>query len=233
MLFENDSEFVDKYNCNYDNSENTNEYDREPYFIGLDIGTNSVGWAVAYADDYKDKVKYQLVRKNNKDLWGVRLLESASTAANRRIKRCARRRLNRKKQRISLLQQLFNEPIASIDPGFFIRLKESHLHLGDRDSQNNNQINSLFNDITFNDKAYFKKYPTIYHLRHVLTTDEAKDIKDPRLLYLAINHMLKHRGNFLYDDQDFEGDNITSISELLQNLVNSYNNLGSSRIFLD
>ena len=225
MLFENDSEFVDKYNCNYDNSENTNEYDREPYFIGLDIGTNSVGWAVAYADDYKDKVKYQLVRKNNKDLWGVRLLESASTAANRRIKRCARRRLNRKKHRISLLQQLFNEPIASIDPGFFIRLKESHLHLGDRDSQNNNQINSLFNDITFNDKAYFKKYPTIYHLRHALTTDEAKDIKDPRLLYLAINHMLKHRGNFLYDDQDFEGDNITSISELLQNLVNSYNNL--------
>ena len=35
------------------------------YYLGLDMGTNSVGWAV------KDK-EYRLMRAKGKDLWGVR-----------------------------------------------------------------------------------------------------------------------------------------------------------------
>ena len=35
------------------------------YYLGLDIGTDSVGWAVTDCN-------YKLLRANNKSLWGVR-----------------------------------------------------------------------------------------------------------------------------------------------------------------
>lgn len=38
------------------------------YYIGLDIGTNSVGWAVTDPE-------YNIIRKNGKSLWGVRLFD--------------------------------------------------------------------------------------------------------------------------------------------------------------
>ncbi|MBQ1887514.1 MAG: hypothetical protein II166_02460, partial [Firmicutes bacterium] len=85
------------------------------YYIGLDIGTNSVGWAVT------DK-EYNLCRHKKRDLWGIRLFESAETADTRRISRTTRRRLERRKWRIDLLQDLFSEEINRIDPTFFTRL---------------------------------------------------------------------------------------------------------------
>ena len=44
------------------------------YYIGLDVGTNSVGWAVT--EEF-----YNILRAKGKDLWGVRLFEKADTAA--------------------------------------------------------------------------------------------------------------------------------------------------------
>ena len=41
------------------------------YNIGLDIGTNSVGWAVVESE------KQKVLRKGNKKLWGVRLFDEA------------------------------------------------------------------------------------------------------------------------------------------------------------
>ena len=52
------------------------------YYIGLDMGTSSLGWAVT--DD-----KYRLLRKKGKDMWGVRLFDEADTAAARRTNRVA------------------------------------------------------------------------------------------------------------------------------------------------
>ena len=50
------------------------------YYVGLDIGTNSVGWAVT--DE-----KYNLCKFKKKDMWGIRLFESGKTAetARRRV----------------------------------------------------------------------------------------------------------------------------------------------------
>ena len=56
------------------------------YYIGLDMGTSSLGWAVT--DD-----KYRLLRKKGKDMWGVRLFDEADTAAARRTNRVAKRRI--------------------------------------------------------------------------------------------------------------------------------------------
>ena len=68
------------------------------YNIGLDIGTGSVGWCLTDENGYLLKVN----RKGNNgntyrnSAWGVRLFESADTAADCRIKRSTRRRYRQK-----------------------------------------------------------------------------------------------------------------------------------------
>lgn len=150
---------------------------KKAYYLGLDIGTNSVGWAVTDPE-------YNVIKKNGKALWGVRLFAEANTAAERRAFRGARRRLQRRKQRINLLQELFAAEIAKVDMGFFQRLEESRLYVEDR-SAGNRQKNALFNDVHFKDKDYFQNYATIYHLRKELM--ESREPHDIRLVYLAIH----------------------------------------------
>lgn len=157
-------------------------------FIGLDMGTNSVGWTATDEN-------YEVIKKNGKALWGIRLFDEAQTAEDRRMHRIARRRIERRSRRIDLLQELFAQEICKKDPGFYQRLNESGLYEEDKTVH---QTNSLFNDVDFNDKAYYKKYPTIYHLRHALMTENHPF--DVRLVYLAIHHILKHRGHFLFEN---------------------------------
>ena len=157
-------------------------------FIGLDMGTTSVGWAATDEN-------YEVIKKNGKALWGIRLFDEAQTAEDRRMHRIARRRIERRSRRIDLLQELFAQEICKKDPGFYERLNESGLHEEDKSIR---QANSLFNDDDYDDKAYHKKYPTIYHLRHALMTENHPF--DVRLVYLAIHHILKHRGHFLFEN---------------------------------
>lgn len=82
------------------------------YFMGLDLGTGSLGWAVT-------DTEYKIIRAHGKALWGVRLFDGANTAEERRGFRTARRRLDRRNWRIELLQELFDAEINKIDPGFF------------------------------------------------------------------------------------------------------------------
>ena len=153
------------------------------YYLGLDIGTDSVGWAVTDPD-------YNILKFNGKAMWGVHLFEEGKTADERRGFRILRRRYQRRKQRISLLRELLSEEIAKVDPGFYSRQDESYLHYEDRKEP--------FVGIGIDDKEYHKKYPTIYHLRKDLaTTNEKPDI---RLVYLAIHHILKYRGHFLFEN---------------------------------
>ena len=46
---------------------------QEDYFIGLDVGTDSVGWAAS-------DTNYNLLKCNQKALWGVRLFDEAHSA---------------------------------------------------------------------------------------------------------------------------------------------------------
>ena len=161
--------------------------EQKDYYIGLDIGTNSVGWAVVDEG-------YQLCRFKKYDMWGVRLFDSAETAAERRMNRVNRRRNRRKKQRIDLLQGLFAEEIAKIDRTFFVRLNESRLHPEDKSTAFRHP---LFNDPNYTDVDYYKEYPTIYHLRKELM--DSAEPHDIRLVYLALHHILKNRGHFLIE----------------------------------
>lgn len=166
----------------------------EDYYIGLDIGTSSVGWAVTDEN-------YKIPKFNGKKMWGVRLFEEAKTAKERRIQRGARRRLNRRKERINLLQNFFAVEISKIDKKFFLRLKNSDLYREDKDKKLMSKY-SLFNDKKFNDKDYYKKYPTIHHLIMDLINDNSK--KDIRLVYLACHYLLKNRGHFIFEGQKFD-----------------------------
>ena len=164
---------------------------KQDYFLGLDMGTGSLGWAVTDST-------YQVMRKHGKALWGTRLFESASTAEERRMFRTARRRLDRRNWRIQVLQEIFSEEISKVDPGFFLRMKESKYYPEDkRDAEGNcpELLYALFVDDNYTDKDYHKDYPTIYHLRKMLM--ETTEIPDIRLVYLVLHHMMKHRGHFL------------------------------------
>ena len=163
---------------------------KQPYSIGLDIGTNSVGWAVINEGFDLRKYKHQ-------NMWGAHLFDEAQKAATRRSFRSSRRRLARRKRRVTLLQQIFNNEVQKVDPRFYLRLSESMLHSGDKNSALELDANILFADHSFTDKSYREKYPTIYHLRSDLFHNSAK--QDIRLVYLALHHIIKYRGNFLVE----------------------------------
>lgn len=65
------------------------------------------------------------MRKGSKSLWGVRLFEEAKTAAERRSFRSTRRRYDRRRNRIKLLQEEFQEEMNKVDNQFFQKMQES------------------------------------------------------------------------------------------------------------
>lgn len=164
--------------------------EKQEYYLGLDMGTSSVGWAVT-------NTKYELLRKKGKDMWGIREFDEASSAADRRIHRTNRRRRQRQVVRLGLLKSYFSGEIAKIDPDFFIRLENSKYFLEDKDERVRTK-NGVLNDDNYKDVDYYRDYPTIFHLRQALLDIDNKGEKfDVRLVYLALVNMFKHRGHFL------------------------------------
>ena len=178
------------------------------YYLGLDIGTNSVGWAVT-------DPSYNLERFRKKDMWGIRLFEQAETAAERRMKRTNRRRLQRRNQRIDLLQELFSEEMSKTDDTFFLRMNESRLHIEDKSVQ---VKYPLFTDDDYTDIDFYNEYPTMYHLRKELM--ESSEPHDIRMVYLALHHIIKYRGHFLIDGDLNSAKSFDDVFKKLMEAVN-------------
>lgn len=158
---------------------------KKAYYLGLDIGTDSVGYAVTDRD-------YKLLKYKGEPMWGTTLFETAGDCANRRMHRTGRRRIDRRQQRISLLTELFAQEIVQIDPHFFQRRKESALHKGDAEFGV-----KLFQGEGITDREYHQKYPTIHHL--ILDLMQSEELHDVRLVFLACAWLVAHRGHFLFD----------------------------------
>ena len=107
------------------------------YYLGLDIGTDSVGYAVT-------DTEYRLLKFHGSDAWGSHVFSAAALCDERRNFRSARRRLDRRQQRVQLLQEIFADEISKIDSRFFLRLSESYLWREDTADRY----------IFFNDKEY-------------------------------------------------------------------------------
>lgn len=175
---------------------------KKEYFIGLDIGTNSVGYAITDPD-------YSLRKFRGEPMWGTHLFEEANPAMERRSFRTARRRLDRRQQRIHLLEELFAPEVCKIDPNFFIRRIESALYESD-----SRYGVKLFNGSGVTDKEYHKHYPTIHHLIcDLMTSDEPHDV---RLIYIACAWLVANRGHFLFDISPDKIENILDFTKVYQ-----------------
>lgn len=185
---------------------------KQDYSIGLDLGTNSVGYAVLNPD-------FSLVKKSGKHLWGVDLFDAGKTAVDTRKFRAARRHYERRKERIRLLQMLMANEVNSVDPQFFARLSNSFLlhHNNDAEFGRDNLCNLFDGD--YNDSEYYNQFKTIYHLRRELC--ENKEKADIRLVYLALHHLIKYRGNFLRDGDSFSKKSI-SLETDLEGFIDKY-----------
>lgn len=187
---------------------------KEKYNIGLDIGVGSVGWCVTDEEG-------NILKKGNRNMWGSRIFNEANTAKETREFRSSRRRLNRRKQRINILQSLVNEDMEKEYPNFFQLLRESSLNFDDKIESKNilGKKYNLFSENMNTDVDFFHKFPTIYHLREYLI--KTKEKVDFRLVYLAIHHIIKYRGNFLYEGEFTS--NSSQIDEKLNNILNYLN----------
>lgn len=183
---------------------------KRKYYLGLDIGTDSVGYAVTDEN-------YALLKFKGKAMWGATLFESAQISADRRAFRTARRRLDRRQQRIALLEELFANEIANVDPRFFIRRKESALLRTDVSSPADKSL--IFNDPDFSDRDYYKHYPTIHHLLvELMQSDEPHDV---RLVFTALAWLVAHRGHFLSEIDAGNIENVRDFHPVYQSLLES------------
>lgn len=185
------------------------------YNIGLDIGVGSVGWCVTDEDN-------NILKKGTKNMWGSDIFDEAQTAKATRTFRSSKRRLERRKERIKILQSLMQEDMEREYPNFFQMLKETANVEEDKTFAEKilGTKYNLFSNMNYTDKDYFKDYPTIYDLRnHLVKSTEKEDI---RLVYLALHHIIKYRGNFLHENNF--ANNTTEVKENLQILVDYIQN---------
>ncbi|GGG40732.1 type II CRISPR RNA-guided endonuclease Cas9 [Lactobacillus apis] len=124
---------------------------KDDYILGFDIGTNSCGWAAA------DK-KNNLLKLRGKTAIGSHLFEEGHSAADRRGFRTTRRRLKRRKWRLGLLEEIFAEPMAEVDPSFFVRLHQSWVSPLDKDRK---KYAAIVFPTAKEDAKFYQKYPTI------------------------------------------------------------------------
>ena len=70
------------------------------YYVGLDVGTDSVGYAVT-------NDRYALLKHKGEPMWGVHLFDPAKINDERRSFRSTRRRIDRRQQRVKMVQEIF------------------------------------------------------------------------------------------------------------------------------
>ena len=187
---------------------------KDDYIVGLDIGTDSCGWVAMNSNN-------DILKLQGKTAIGSRLFEGGKSAAERRLFRTTHRRIKRRRWRLKLLEEFFDPYMAEVDPYFFARLKESGLSPLDK----RKTVSSIVFPTAAEDKKFYDDYPTIYHLRYKLMTEDEKF--DLREVYLAIHHIIKYRGNFLYNTsvKDFKASKI-DVKSSIEKLNELYENLG-------
>lgn len=176
------------------------------YYLGLDIGTDSVGYAVT-------DMAYDLRKFKGEPMWGTHLFESGQEAEERRTHRTNRRRIDRRQQRVDLVTELFLEEISKVDPHFFERRKESALFRDD-----SRWGIKIFAGEGITDKEYHKRYPTIHHL--ILDLMTSREPHDVRLVYLACAWLVAHRGHFLFDIDPSQTEKLLDFGAVYENFRN-------------
>lgn len=168
------------------------------YNIGLNLSDEAVGYAVMDND-------FNLIAKRGKTLIGVRKFDPAEGKEDRRQIRTLRRLSRRKINRVGWLNEIFEPYLKQEDPLFLKRMKQSGLVNHDKEKAVRGALYS---------KEFYKKYPTIYHLRQALMNEDHQFSVIE--IYAAMHHIVKNRGNHLYDTpaDQFDTSKIDLISKL-------------------
>ena len=178
---------------------------RNNYYLGLDVGTDSVGYAVT--DE-----RYLLMKHKGDPMWGVHLFDPAEINDKRRGFRSARRRIDRRQQRVRMVQEIFAVEIAKTDENFFRRIKESALWRDDA-----HDAHCLFCDSDYTDADYYRQYPTVHHLIcDLINNTKAHDV---RLVYLACAWLVAHRGHFFSEVSKDHLDDVLNFELCYQELM--------------
>ena len=74
----------------------------------------------------------KILKKGKRNMWGSRIFKEAQTAEKRRVFRGTRRRIDRRRERINMLQSLIIEDIEKQYPNFFPMLRETSLDYEDK-----------------------------------------------------------------------------------------------------
>ncbi|PKE19367.1 type II CRISPR RNA-guided endonuclease Cas9 [Macrococcoides caseolyticum] len=189
----------------------------KPYILSLDIGTASVGYSAM------DK-NFNILKYHDKDAIGVLTFESASTAAERRLQRGARRRYNRRVKRLGLLQEVL-APLVK-NPNFYKYENLSKWKNNNHDFQGKS-LSEVLRFLGMDGR----KYPTIYHLQYALLTEQKKFA--PELIYIALYHLVKYRGHFLFDQLDLSKRTGNEGAADLQELIESFESLNEMNLSVD
>lgn len=191
------------------------------YYIGLDLGSDSVGWAATDEN-------YNLLKLNRKSAFGARIFSAANGCVERRSFRSSRRRMARRKYRIHLLNELLCEEISKTDDTFFLRLSNSMYKLEDKKHLGKSL---LFKSID-EEKQFNKLYPTIWHLRQKLIYNDEIAFSNIKNVYFALHHIIKYRGNFISEnDISSKGFNYERLNDLNNVLKSSLENEDDEPIF--
>lgn len=173
---------------------------QRPYILSLDIGTGSVGYACM--DESFNILKY-----HHKDAIGVYLFDGADTAEERRLFRSSRRRNNRRIKRLGLLQEIL-APLVQ-NPNFY-QFERQHTWKNNNVDFKNKSLSEVLKFLGYNPK----KYPTIYHLQEELLYKDQKAAAE--LIYIALYHLVKYRGHFLFNHLNVENlSNEESLDDLI------------------
>lgn len=138
--------------------------------IEFDKGENCYGTGVFCGIGHRNRFRRMggdrpgipVEKHHGKQLWGVRLFDSAEPAQERRMYRTGRRLNERRRRRLKWLQEIFSDEIGKVDPAFFQRLKESRFLEVDKEGTFERKRYCLFGDPAYTDKQYHQQYPTIY-----------------------------------------------------------------------
>lgn len=176
-----------------------------PYILSLDIGTASIGYACMDLD-------FNILKYHDKDAIGVLTFEGADTAAERRGFRTSRRRKNRRIKRLGLLQEVLAPLVKNSN---FYQLLNLHKWKNSNEDFKHRSLSEVLKALGKNPKAY----PTIYHLQQDIQNHPEKKF-EPELIFLALYHLVKYRGHFLFNNLSFDKgktvDNEAQLSELLE-----------------
>lgn len=154
---------------------------KKNYNIGLNINNNAIGFAVMDDD-------FNLISKQGKTLIGAHKFDEAMTKKDRRLLRDNRRTTSRKEERIKWLNDIFAPYLEKEDPSFLKKIQQSGLIKKDKDLDAQGPLYS---------KKFYQNYPTLFHLRKALIEQKRKFSVIE--IYAAIHHIIKYRGNHLYD----------------------------------